>query len=499
MRSAPRSPLTLATALLSGLISLPAWAGGPEGDSPAERSPSPSGAPTVLSGEGCVEIRVGEACERVAAGNSVPLEVPLTAGQGGLSLAFPSGVAVTLEHGTRLRVLPAVTMNSARGEMAPDQLDVTIGRIQASVPASVAGLPAAQGAVRGAQQRARAGLLVRGPSSLSSIVPAGQAIIKVSEYAMSVGSVSGGKPVLSTGNGWHPVEPGTVKVARRGGALAWRRLPEAPRTFDCTTLAFAGTTLGGPLTVRWHHGSDGARSYEVVLVRQGDGAPAAHATRPGDENEASFSLLPPGNYSARVRGLDLDGFPGPWSLPLALDVVGATLPADARMAGDGSVLIPADEPIELSYAQRLEADVLRLPRPVVSPERVWLTSRMPTLVRLHRPGERESISLRVAPVEVKAAVAFEPAPAAPEPSLEIVVRIYAADGGAVPARVRIRPVALLGGETIELPWRRESGALRALVPLRQATAGGALRVRVMDGSGRQVGAGRWSAERVASR
>lgn len=444
-----------------------------------------SALPKVVAGSVCVESKGDAVCDRVEAGAPLPRRLAwLVVGREGATLVFPSGAKVELEGGSRVKLEGKGMVTSYRGDLDADLLKMSEGRARVTVPA---------------KKGRRRAVQILGATPLRSTVSDGSAIVRSADRLMSVATLEGERAVLSNGKRRAFAAVGQVKQMRAGGEVTERALPNKPRTIRCRTLAFAGTTFGEPVTVRWER-EPSAYSYEVLLRRASDGLEMTRGLVTGEEVAARFPALPAGKFTAIVRGVDVDGFVGPWSEPLGIDVVGARLPADARVAPDGTVLVPRKGAVVLTHTSGLEGASMLATSAEQAPTRLAPEAGASNVLTLRRPGQDESISMRVMPIRVSAAISFAPSQSIDEPMLALTVKLHANDGGAVPSSMGVRPTVLLGAERVELAWRRDGDTLRAVLPLSRISNGERLRVRVIDDSGDRLGEGFWGAtSEVASR
>jgi hypothetical protein len=429
---------------------------------------------TVRAGGGC-EATAGEgACRPVTAGATLAREHDFVAGEGGAVLELKGGGVMRLAPGARARVSSTllVPLGGASPTPAPT-VRFDQGAAQVVVAEAVAG---------------RAAVVVRLPGDRSVVVARGTTALRADGPRSLVGSLEGETLVSPDGKAWHRLAEGQAKRFDDAGGRGEREaLLAAPAWRPSATLALDLGAKRQPLRLAWAP-VDGARAYEVVVRRRGEGAPAFVARVPGDRPAVALGGLPAGAYAATVFPVGSGELEGRASRPLALNVVGLELPAGATTSPEGLVRLGPGQQVRLRHAEGLEAST-DLSAPFASaPQAIGLDERGQRLVRLRPPGGAEEAELLLSRRTFRADVEVGPSTATwPSSPVALRVRLVDQDGVPAPDCSSLKPVVTLGLRPLDVHWERVGHELRAQLAPRTLEGPSVVRVEVLDERGALAG------------
>jgi hypothetical protein len=309
--------------------------------------------------------------------------------------------------------------------------------------------------------------------------------------------------VGSNGQGF-PVYDGAGILMRRGvNPDKTRGIPPSPRWEVKGEGILLSTGDGGPAPaqVAWSP-VPSATEYRVEVAVDPSMVRVVErmATR---ESHVQIKALASARTWVHVRAVGPEGIVGEWSSPRSIRALRYSLPDNAFVAHDGSIVLPEGTTLALSGAEGLEVayedastvapsfDVPLYWSPLSGPLRLAEDAPL-RIVHLRDPlvsGAGEA-RLALARRELQADVAIGPPHAKwPSDSLEARVEVRDPSGRIDATKEPVTVEALLDLTPLDVSWDHHGSLWRGHIPPRLIGDNAVVRVVVKDGQGAEIGRG----------
>jgi hypothetical protein len=396
----------------------------------------------------------------------------LVAGADGARVRLAPQVELRVDPGSTFRLGAHVKLPVPRGATPLVRTRVVIverGRVDVAMPIV---------------KRPSFACLITGPGEVQVLVKGGRATLIARAAGATVASEIG-EALVSNGGGWLRLPEGMVRAFEGESKVGTKTaLPPAPeRPSLSRRLLLAGDGPESVTRVSWERPGEVA-GYEVVLEDE-----ATRARRSSSAREPWLELggLAPGRYRVAVRALDGSGLAGAWSESVAFKVIGVEVPPAARLEQGGALSLLPGQRVRPIGAQGFEVAYAGLDRFVPLPDTLGLVQRRPITARLRDPSSGESVSLRLEPLTVKAAIDLPRSPRRwPASGLPITVRLRDQRGRPVSGvRAAIQVSVNLAPQ--KLVWREGEGTWSSVIASPVGEAPWLVRVDVLDERGVSLG------------
>ncbi|MGD0674315.1 MAG: hypothetical protein ABSC94_02790 [Polyangiaceae bacterium] len=331
----------------------------------------------------------------------------------------------------------------------------------------------------------------------------GQLHVWVRGEATAAAIYQGALVVGSNGQGF-PVYDGAGILMRRGvNPDKTRGIPPSPRWEVKGEGILLSTGDGGPAPaqVAWSP-VPSATEYRVEVAVDPSMVRVVErmATR---ESHVQIKALASARTWVHVRAVGPEGIVGEWSSPRSIRALRYSLPDNAFVAHDGSIVLPEGTTLALSGAEGLEVayedastvapsfDVPLYWSPLSGPLRLAEDAPL-RIVHLRDPlvsGAGEA-RLALARRELQADVAIGPPHAKwPSDSLEARVEVRDPSGRIDATKEPVTVEALLDLTPLDVSWDHHGSLWRGHIPPRLIGDNAVVRVVVKDGQGAEIGRG----------
>jgi hypothetical protein len=228
-----------------------------------------------------------------------------------------------------------------------------------------------------------------------------------------------------------------------------------------------------------------AVGYEVELRGAGELPVRSERTK---ELRLTLGDFAPGTYQVAVRGVDDSGIYGPFSTPVALNVVGLEVPQTASRGPHGSVRLQANQRVTLIGAEGLLVAYLGLDDFLPAPKSIGLVARRPISLVLRHPESGETVRIDLEPLTVRAQVSFARHPQTwPSDGLELAVKLVDERGDPVPENFSVSCRVTINIQPTEPSWERNGSVLRTRLARPVGPGPWMVRVDVLDENGASLG------------
>jgi len=390
--------------------------------------------------------------------------------EGGV-LEHEGGMVLRLEPGAVVRSFGRTELWLAQGgKQAVYLLQLETGHAELSVRGNVEGaLPA----------------VVRTKHKLVGVVLDGTVGVDV-RFASAMLALDG-RVLVGGRAGWEPLSRGRI-VTRAGSdkQKSSRAVASAPR-FQSLRRVWSG--VRGPVHVGGFEWSaiPRARGYELLLTDRFTGK-LVHRVNPLRTRLDWRALeLVPGSYELSVRGFDEFGFPGEWSHPEAMAVIGFIPDDETYRDESGVIRVGSQRTAKFSNTEGLEVTYGSAGPWVSAPPVLFFRQTSRTVVRFRYPGADGIVAVPVEHQQVQATIEIGPQRAVwPRDAVQVTVRLSDAVGGQAASMLHPKIDVTLGVEALDLEWTRNANVLQATIPARSGPGPWVIRVNVLHPSGKQL-------------
>jgi len=326
-------------------------------------------------------------------------------------------------------------------------------------------------------------VLVQAPRKVSAVAKGGESVVIAGLQRVTVAALRG-EMLAAVGNDWKALGSGLLR-SFEGGVATEHAVLGAPKLSAQSTVLLA---LGAPASARVKvESAANVELRELTLYRVEGSARTKLSEREWRSDNEVLSGLEPGRYEVQARAIDAFGVGGAASAPLRIRVVGAELPAGARLADDG-ILLGRSGRVKLIGAEGLEASYGKATVFAAAPKDVGLARGLSTLLRLRERGGKDELGLRLSPRTLRADVAIGPRTARwPQDPLEISVKLFDHQGRPMTDALKSKPRVFVNIEPVDCSWTHSANTWTAKVAPSPGSGPWVVRVEVNDDFGEQVG------------
>jgi hypothetical protein len=377
----------------------------------------------------------------------------LEGGESGAVHRLGAGVTLALGSGARAQILPRTRVDLGRS---------------GTVPAFVVALERGRLDVASSAPKSESAVLIRAPSRVACVVAAGSATV-IAESGRVTVAAPDVELLVASGDDWRPLAARRLRAFGSGETGSPQPMIAAPAPRLAQRVMLAG---GAPIRAEWPAVA-GAVRYRVRL--------GTHRTIETRGTSAAIENLGPGSHAIEVVAIDRYGISSVPGVAGTLRVVGLALPAGASRSKDAIRMHPTER-ARLIGAEGLELSYGASSYFVAAPRSIGLPPRGGTWVRLRAPGAPGEIAFRLEPIVVSATVSITPKlPSWPDDP----IRVRIAPHGVSPSE--IRTIVSVNARPIRVSFRREGGALVAIVPRATGRGPWIVRVEVKGPRGETIG------------
>lgn len=383
---------------------------------------------------------------------------------GGAVIRTTPGTRLTFDRSIRLQLGPAGSPKTLTHSVR-----LIAGRIEVDLPASK--VPATA-------------VLVRAPNKISAVAKGGRSVVIASPQRVTVAAVSG-EMLAATGNEWRPVSSGIVREFSASGTPSDHAVIQAPEVSLSAPIAFHLGSAAEAATSVTASVVPSAVGYDFGIWRIDGGDKTLLQRLTSNSPGVQLPSLEPGSYAVSVRAMERSGLESMDSAAIPLRVVGADLPAGAKLVGDRVVLRPHQR-LALRGTEGVEVSYGKAPQFVPAPDSIGLIRGQTTRVRLRASGTTGELAFELEPYTIRADIQIGPSRAR-WPNDEISVSVRVTDGRGRPLSADVKPLVHVNVTPVALEWKRQNNVLTTVVPRPAEGGPWVVRVEVRDDTGAFVG------------
>jgi hypothetical protein len=378
-------------------------------------------------------------------------------------LTFSKDAKYELGRPIRLQLAP---MGSDKTNV--QVIKLTVGRVSVTIPEA---------------KNPKTAVLIQAPRKVSAVAKGGQSMVIASADRVTVAAVRG-EMLAALGNDWKALANGLVR-SFGGGATSEEPVPSAPklRVASSMLLALTGDVSAQVRAVP----TKNIEHRQLSLFRVEGNKRSKLSEADWRSDEQVLQGLSPGRYEVQARAVDRFGVESPASEPLTLRVIGAELPAGAKLVGD-AILLGRSGRLKLIGANGLEASYGRANLFIPVPKDVGLARGESTLLRLREPGAKEELGIKLEPRTVKADVEIGPKSARwPGEPLQVTVKLFDHRGRPLKDELKTKPQVFVNVAHVQPTWSHSGNTYTAKVAPATGAGPWVVRVEVNDDFGDPVG------------
>ena len=400
-----------------------------------------------------------------------PVEASST--QAGTTKRLPGGALLHLAPGTRIEIgRPLKLQLTAGTDETPTQVvKLFSGRVDVDLPL---------------MKQPRSAVLIEAPHKVSAVAKGGHSVAIAAADRVIFAAVDGDMN-SAAGNEWRPLPAGLVRTFVGSDPTPQSRPVPGVAEFHLAHPVVLALGQDGPGSKFDVGGVTQAEHYELNVWRVGD--KGSELVRQMDVRGAAGQLasLPPGHYEVTAHAIDRDGIAGKDSVARTLRVVGAELPAGARLE-KGTVLLGQHARVKLIGADGLEVSYDTSSHFVRAPGTVGLSRGESTLVRIREPGSTDEVSVGLEPRALHADIEISPKTAQwPQDKITVSVRLFDAHGRALSESVPAKAAVMVNIQPVDVNWTRSGNVMSAQIPAATGRGPWVVRVEVTDEFGDPAG------------
>jgi hypothetical protein len=389
----------------------------------------------------------------------------------GESRTLPGGAVLTFSKDAKYELGRPIKLQLAPtgSDKTPVQvIKLTAGRVSVTIPES---------------KKPKTAVLIQAPRKVSAVAKGGQSIVIASAERVTVAAVRG-EMLAALGNDWKPLPSGLVR-SFGGGATTEEPVPAAPqlRVANSMLLALSGDVSAQVRAVATKNVEH--RQLSLFRVEGNKRSKVSEADWRSDEQ--TLKGLSPGRYEVQARAIDRFGVESPVSEPLTLRVIGAELPAGAKLVNE-TILLGRSGRVKLIGADGLEASYGRASLFIPVPKDVGLARGESTLLRLREPGAKEELGIKLEPRTVKADVEIGPKSARwPGEPLQVTVKLFDHRGRPLKDELKTKPQVFVNVAHVKPTWTHSGNTYTTKIAPATGAGPWVVRVEVNDDFGDPVG------------